>query len=675
MAEKRKIPIEIKAKFEKLTELIERYRHLYYTLDQPEISDQAYDSLAHDLEALEREYPELKTVDSPSERVGGVPLKEFKKVKHKVAQWSFNDAFTPEEITEFDLRVKRFLGGDATVTTPTYTCELKIDGLKVVLEYKAGKLILAATRGDGEIGEDVTHNVRTIQSVPLELEEKIDIIVEGEVWMKKSTLAELNSERVKQGEEPFANPRNVAAGSLRQLDPKIAAGRKLEIFVYDIAQSSKKIKATQEEELGELQRLGFQVNKYFKKVATIGGAIEYWREWQKQAPLEDYQVDGVVIKVNERVLQESLGYTGKAPRFAIAFKFPAEQVTTVVEDIVFQVGRTGVITPVAHLRPVLVYGSVVSKATLHNEDEINRLDVRIGDTVILQKAGDVIPDIVSVVKELRTGKEKKFAFPTRLEACGGDGAIERIPGQVAWRCVNKNSFAQFKRKLYHFTSKKAFNIDGLGPKIIDVLLEHGLVSSFEDFFTLKCGDLLSLPRFAEKSVDNLLESINTAKHVSLARFIISLSIPQVGEETAYDLAEHFGELLKLQSAATEELEAISGVGAVVAHSLVSWFKDSEHKKLIEGLSKVVTIEKELVEKKVSGNLSGKTIVLTGTLGMLSRDEAKELIRKAGGNSSGSVSAQTDFVVAGESAGSKLREAEKLGVPILSEAEFLMMVRR
>jgi DNA ligase (NAD+) len=446
MAETFKIPQKIKVKYEKLKDLIERHRRLYYTLDTPEISDQAYDSLAKELETLEKEYPLLKANTSPTDRVGGVPLKEFKKVEHRVLQWSFNDAFTPDDILEWDKRVKRFLKSSEIEIEPTYTCELKIDGLKVVLEYKQGKLWRAATRGDGAVGEDVTENVKTIVSVPLLLTSPIDCIVEGEVWMKKSVLKEINIEREKLNQEQFANPRNVAAGSLRQLDSKITASRKLEIFVYDMAESSVAIPLKQIDELKLLRELGFKVNTHFKEFATVSGIIDYWQEWQGRAQKEEYQIDGVVIKVNERVLQQSLGYTGKAPRFAIAFKFPAEQVTTIIEDIVFQVGRTGVITPVAHLRPVLVYGSVVSRATLHNEDEIKRLDVRIGDTVILQKAGDVIPDIVLVVKELRTASSKAFVFPSHIEACGGDGRIERIPGQVAWRCVNKNSFAQFKRK-------------------------------------------------------------------------------------------------------------------------------------------------------------------------------------------------------------------------------------
>jgi DNA ligase (NAD+) len=672
MLKKREIPKEIKATFKKLTILIEYHRNLYYTLDTPLISDQAYDSLARELENIEREYPELKKETSPSDRIGGAPLKEFKKVPHKVVQWSLNDVFSAEGLIEFDARIKRLLKSNGITVEPTYTCELKIDGLKVVLEYKEGRLVQAATRGDGVVGEDVTQNVKTIASIPLTLAEPIDCIVVGEVWMGKKTLAKINKDRMQDGEEPFANPRNVAAGSLRQLDPKVTASRNLESFMYDVAQSDQ-IPQSQDNELRRLAKLGFQVNPHFKHVESINEAIEYWKTWQERAPKEDYQIDGVVIKVNERELQDSLGYTGKAPRFAVALKFPAEQVTTVVEDIAFQVGRTGVVTPVAHLRPVLVYGSVVSRATLHNEDEIKRLDVRIGDTVILQKAGDVIPDIVSVVKELRTSKQKPFVFPTCIEACGGDGRIERIPGQAAWRCVNKNSFAQLKRKLYHFASKGAFNIDGLGPKIIDVLLEENLVASFEDFFTLKRGDLLPLPRFAEKSVDNLLESIDKARKVSLARLIIGLSIPQVGEETAYDLVDQFRTIDMLKHATLVELESIDGVGAVVAESIISWFTDADHKKMLDRLLKVIIIETPVERVKKNLTLAGKMIVLTGTLGTLSRDQVKALVREAGGDVSSSVSKQTAYVVAGESAGSKLAEAQKLGIPVLTEEQFLKLI--
>ena len=386
-------------------------------------------------------------------------------------------------------------------------------------------------------------------------------------------------------------------------------------------------------------------------------------------------VDGIVIKVNEREYQEAIGYTGKAPRFAIAFKFPAEQVTTVVEDIVLQVGRTGVLNPVAHLKPVSVAGSTVSIATLHNEDEIKRLDVRIGDTVILQKAGDVIPDIVSVLKEMRTGKEKKFKFPKKVSACGGDGSVERIEGQAAYRCVNKNSFTQQKRKFEYFVSKKAFNIDGLGPQIIEKLLEHNLISEFDDIFTLKKGDLLELEGFAEKSADSLLTEIENAKKVELAQFLISLSIDQVGEETAYDLAEYFGTLKNIQNASKEELEGIEGIGGVVAHSIFNWFKDKNNKALIKRLLRYVKIHEGLafVQKYEGKAFVGKTLVLTGTLSGLSRDEAKSKIRSLGGNISSAVSKETDYVVVGENPGSKYDDAQKLSIKILNEDEFIELI--
>ncbi len=454
----------------------------------------------------------------------------------------------------------------------------------------------------------------------------------------------------------------------------MVASRKLEVFTYDIARYER-MSDTQMEELEELRRLGFKVNPHFDLVCDMAEVIEYWKKWQKKSKHEDYWVDGVVVKVNERKYQEALGYTGKAPRFAIAFKFPAEQVTTIVEDIVLQVGRTGVLTPVAHLRPVSVAGSTVSRATLHNEDEIKRLDVRVGDTVILQKAGDVIPDIVSVVKEMRTGKEKAFHFPTHVPACGGDGRIERMPGEAAFRCVNKNSFEQNKRKLYHFVSKHAFDIEHMGPKNIDLLLENGLITNFDDIFSLKRGDLLSLPRFAEKSADNLLQAIEEKKSIPLSRFIVSLSVPNVGEETAEDLAEHFGTLEKIENAKIEELENISGIGGVVAQSVFDWFREKENKDLINRLLRHISLSRFDLdsEKRVTFPLAGKSFVLTGTLATLSRDEAKKKIKDLGGEVVGSVSKNTSFVVAGENPGSKYDKAQELGVEILDEEKFLEML--
>jgi DNA ligase (NAD+) len=405
-----KISDDVRSRYEKLKKSINRYRMLYHVYDKEEISQAALDSLKHELSELESQYPNLVSSDSPSQRVAGKPLPGFKKVRHKVAQWSFNDAFSADDMREFDARVRRMLGGEK----PTYLCELKIDGLKVVLEYEKGILTTAATRGDGAVGEDVTHNIRTIESVPLILERPIDCIVEGEVWLPASELERINKERVKEEEQAFANPRNAAAGSIRQLDPKIAASRRLDVFIYDVAQTSEKFPTTQSEELAYLRELGFKVNTHNAVCATIEDVIRFWEKWKERGRKQDYWVDGIVVKVNEKELQERLGYTGKAPRFAIAFKFPAEQVTTIVENIVLQVGRTGVLTPVAHLKSVSVAGTTVSRATLHNEDEIRRLDVRVGDTVVLQKAGDVIPDIVQVVKELRPKNTGAYTWPTKF---------------------------------------------------------------------------------------------------------------------------------------------------------------------------------------------------------------------------------------------------------------------
>ena len=681
------VPAEVSKRVDLLRKTIEHHRYLYHVLDKQEMSEAALDSLKDELRKIEAEYPSIITPDSPTQRVAGKALPEFVKVPHKVAQWSFNDAFTPEDMAEFDARTKRFLRSSVSGSgksaghaeaNPTYVVEHKIDGLKVVLEYKDGLLVTAATRGDGVVGENVTENVKTIESIPLKLTRPVDLIAEGEIWMAKSELERLNKERAKSGEEPFANPRNLAAGSIRQLDPAVAASRKLRSFIYDISLFSEDIPDTQLGELELLKDLGFKVNPWFKKCANIDEVVSYWKEWQEKMPKQDYVADGIVVKVNERSYQEALGYTGKAPRFGIAFKFPAEQVTTVLEDIVFQIGRTGVVTPVAHLRPVRVAGSVVSRATLHNEDEIKRLDVRIGDTVILQKAGDVIPDIVSVVKEMRTSKQKPYVFPTRIDGCGGDGRIERIPGQAAWRCVARDSFEQHKRMMYHATSKHCLNIDGLGPRIVDVLLESQLITNLDDIFTLKKGDLMNLPRFAEKSVDNLLDAINSARKTTLPRVIAALSIPHVGEQTAYDLAGHFESIDDIAKASFEDLEKIAGIGPIVGKAVVDWFADAGHKNLVKRLVKELDIERPTWLQSSGASqddlpFAGKTFVLTGTMASMSRDEAGEKIRAMGGSVSGSVSAKTSYVVAGESAGSKLDKAQELGVEILNEEQFLKLI--
>ncbi|HEY9583750.1 MAG TPA: NAD-dependent DNA ligase LigA [Candidatus Paceibacterota bacterium] len=659
---------EIKERLKKLKETLEKHRYLYHVLDKPEISDGAYDSLYKELEGIEAQYPELITPDSPTQRVGGEPLKEFKKVKHATSQWSFDDVFGHEELVKWEEKVKNFIRKAGLQNEKLeYCCELKIDGLKIILTYKDSLLIQAATRGDGVTGEDVTHNIKTIKSIPLKLKKEIDITAVGEVWLGKKNLKKINEQREKQGEPIYANTRNLAAGSLRQLDPRMTAERRLDSFIYDIEQASNI--NTQYEEIEMLTELGFKTNTHTKVSKNIKEIQDFYEEWSKKKHTLEYELDGIVIKINSIKIQKALGYTGKSPRWAVAYKFPAAQVTTVVEDIVLQIGRTGVLTPVAHLRPVRVAGSLVSRATLHNEDEIKRLDVRAGDTVILQKAGDVIPDIVSVVMDLRQQNAKPYIFPTHVPACGGDGRIERIPGEVAWRCVYKDSFDQQKRRFYYFVSKKCFDIDGMGPKIIDLLLENNLITTFDDIFTLKRGDLLALPRFAEKSVDNLLEAIEKSRKITLPRFLSSLSIEQVGEETAYDIAKHFGSLEKIQNAKYEEIEAIFGVGPTIARSLSDWFESKDNRKLIKNLLKQVKIEKINVGQR----LQGKSFVFTGSMNM-DRDEAQNMVRNLGGVVSSSVSKNTTYVVAGENAGSKLEKARELGVEVISEERFIEMVK-
>ncbi|MEK7641902.1 MAG: NAD-dependent DNA ligase LigA [Patescibacteria group bacterium] len=673
-----KMPKGTLERLAKLKETIERHRHAYHTLDTPKISDEAYDSLFTELEALEAEFPELRTPDSPTQRVGAEPLAQFTKVRHAHRQWSFDDVFDLVELKKWDEKVRNFMEKSGVADEPLeYCCELKIDGLKVVLTYEDGVLVRAATRGDGEVGEDVTQNVKTIRSIPLTIKNgdagtRVSMAVVGEVWMAKESLKEINEARVKNDEAVFANTRNVAAGSLRQLDPKITASRKLDSFIYDIDEVAPYAPQTQSGEIELLTELGFKTNPYFKVFKHVEDVQRFYEEWTKKRHDLPYELDGIVIKVNSVRIQQALGYTAKSPRWGVAYKFPAEQVTTVLEAISFQVGRTGVITPVANLKPVRVAGSLVSRATLHNEDEIRRLDVRIGDTVIMQKAGDVIPDIVAVVNELRPKNSKPFAWPTHIPECGGDGAIVRVPGEVAWKCANPDSFEQQKRKLYYFVSKHCFDIDGLGPKIIDVLFENNLIAGFADILKLGRGDLLNLDRFAEKSADNLLESIQKAKKVTLPRFLASLSIPQVGQETAYDVARHFKSIDVIMKASVADFAAIYGVGDVVAQSLNTWFKDADNKKLVKDLLKQV----EIIPEEINANrkLEGKSFVFTGTLPTLEREVAQDMVRKNGGDVSSSVSKKTSYVVAGSDAGSKLDKARELGVTILSEDEFMKLVK-
>ncbi len=670
------VPTTARERAQKLRELLRHHNYRYHVLDDPEISDAAYDALLQELTELEAEYPSLVDAQSPTQRVGSVVREGFTKVQHKVPQWSFDNVFSDEELYAWEERLRRHLERlDTTVADVSYTAEHKIDGLKVILEYEAGTFVRGATRGDGVVGEDITDNLRTIRSIPLELPEPVDIIVGGEAWLSHDEFERINKARRTAEEAEFANPRNAAAGSLRQLDSRVTASRNLDTFMYDIyaldvRDTALREPVTQADELALLQQLHFKVNTHWKTFPTIADVVAEYHRWEKKRDALPYEMDGLVIAVDDIALQRQLGYTAKAPRYAIAFKFPAEQVTTVVEDIVLQVGRTGVLTPVAHLRPVRVAGSVVSRATLHNEDEIERLDVRIGDTVILQKAGDVIPDIVAVLTDMRTGREKRFRFPKNVAACGGDGSIERVPSTAAWRCVAKDSFAQRSRILAHFVSKKAMNIDGLGSAIVDQLLKAGLVNTFDDFYTLTKGDILELEGFKEKSAQNLIDAIDASRRVSLERLLVALSIDHVGEETARDVAQHFT-IETLREATATELAAIDGIGTVVAESIVRWFADAENAALVDALLEQLTVVAPAQQSSLA--LAGQTFVLTGTLQQYSRDEAKDAIRIRGGKVASSVSAQTDYVIAGASAGTKLTQAQQLGVPVLDEKKFAKLL--
>lgn len=750
---------EAQKRVEKLREEIDRHRYSYHVLDQPKISDEAYDSLFEELLSLEKQFPEFFSETSPTQRVGAEPLKSFKKVRHANRQWSFDDVFDFEELKEWEEKVKRmvekisktasvaphlsevpdiFYPKERREKEVDFCCELKIDGLKMILTYEDGVFKQGATRGDGTVGEDVTHNLKTIQSIPLELNEKIDAIVVGECWLSKKELERINSERKKNGEALFANTRNAAAGSIRQLDSKIAAERKLDSFIYDIDKiqvisnqssvNTKKNKIdnrlpvtdyahpdTQIEELELLKKLGFKVNNQYKFCKNIEEVQEFYEEWTDKRSKQDYEIDGIVIKVNSVKIQEALGYTGKAPRWGIAYKFPAEQVTTVVEDIKVQVGRTGALTPVAHLRPVRVAGSTVSRATLHNEDEIRRLDARIGDTVILRKAGDVIPEIVEVVKNLRTGKEKVFHMPTKCPICGGPVKREIVGASVPSRspspvastrhplpkgrgesgrsafsaahyCLNPKCFAVEREKIIHFVSRKGFDIVGFGEKIVEQLMNEGLISSSVDIFELKIGDLQPLERFAEKSAQNLVEAIEKSKKINLEKFLFAMGIRYVGEETAILIKNNLQSVIghwKISSPGgiakyfsevkSEQWLAIKGIGDKSAESLVKWFADEENIKLLERMEKLgIILEFERKPQTANQKLQGLTFVLTGELSGFTRDEAKDMIRKRGGDVSSTVSKKTSYVVVGENPGSKYEKARELGVKIIREEEFKRM---
>jgi DNA ligase (NAD+) len=651
---------EAKQRIEKLRKTINHHRYLYHVLDKQEISDPALDSLKKELFDLEQKFPELITLDSPTQRIGGKPLEKFEKVKHAQPMLSFNDAFSEQDMEDWMKRISKLLTSKEK-SEIDFFCELKIDGLAIELIYRKGVLKTGSTRGDGAVGEDISQNLKTIEAIPLKLRQSEEAVVRGEVFIPKKVF--------KKFKDKYANPRNLAAGSVRQLDPKITASRKLDSFIYDLTSDQVE---THQEKHKTLKQLGFKINPYNKYCKSLSEVFKFHNHIQKIREKIPYEIDGIVVIVNSNKIFEKLGTVGKAPRGAIAFKFPGKQITTLVEDIKVQIGRTGALTPVAHLKPVALGGVTISRATLHNEDEIKRLGVKIGDTVIVSRAGDVIPDIIKVLPDLRTGKEKEFKMPNQCPVCGGK--VKRLKGEALTRCLNKNCFAQRKEYFYHFVSKSAFDIEGLGPKIIDQLMDNNLVSDPADLFELKEGDLLPLERFAQKSAENLIEAIGAKKEISLARFVYALGIRNVGEETALDLAKHFSSLGRIKEAKFPELEKIQDVGPIVAQSIYQWFREKRNIEFLEKLKKAnIRISLPVKVSSAKQKLRDKTFVLTGGLERMTRDEAKEKIRELGGDISESVSKETDFVIVGSEPGSKFQKAKKLGIKILNEKQFLALI--
>jgi len=656
---------------ERITELrrvIEHHNRQYYELDAPEITDAEYDALFRELVELETKYPELITPDSPTQRVGGPPADAFAKVTHRIPMLSLGNAFDRDEVREFDRRVRRLLGPAATVE---YVTELKIDGLAISLLYEGGAYKVGATRGDGYVGEDVTPNVKTIASVPLSVrvprEFPAAFEVRGEVFMPKRSFQRLNADLAAQGKPVYANPRNAAAGAVRQLDPKITASRRLDTFIYALDPASDA--HTQAQTLTRLGEIGFHVNPHFRTHPDIEGVIAFLDAWEEKRQQLDYETDGVVIKVNHLGQQAELGFVSRSPRWALAFKFPPEQAETVVEDIKVYVGRTGAITPVAWLQPVVVGGTTVSRATLHNEDEVARKDVRPGDHVIIQRAGDVIPEVVRVVPEKRSKSTQPWHMPRQCPECGT--ALVREPGEAVTRCINPVCPAQVREHLRHFVSRSAMNIEGFGYATLDQLIDRGLVKDPADLYGLTKDQLLSLERFAEKSAQNLLDGIDASKSTTLAKFLFALGIPHVGEHMAQVLAEHFGSLGRLQEAGVADLTAVGGVGPTVAEAVHEYFQRDESRTLITRLLQAgIVLE---AASRADGPLKGKTFVLTGTLKSMTRGQAEERIRSLGGVPASSVSKKTDYLVAGEDPGSKLGQAERLKVPVVDEAAFLELI--
>jgi len=658
---------------ERLRDEIRRHEYLYYVEDDPEISDAAFDRLLNQLKKLEAEHPELVTPDSPTQRVGGAPREGFQTVRHKTPMVSLDNAFSFEELEAFDKRVRELIGREKI----DYVCEHKFDGLSMSLLYEKGILVRGVTRGDGTTGEDVTPNAKTIRSIPLSIDlaslKKAGLPgsfeVRGEAMMTRKAFEELNEQQEELGGKRFANPRSAAAGAVRVLDPNVTASRRLDFFAYYLLVDGRVPKKLHSEVLEGLAALRFKVSKDWKLCQGIGEAEKYINRWESRREKLPYEIDGIVIKVDEIALQNELGFTAKAPRWAIAYKYPAHQETTVVNEIKVQVGRTGVLTPVAYLEPVQVGGVTVSRSTLHNLDEIERLGLHAGDTVLVERAGEVIPHVVKVVKH---GKEEKtFRMPEKCPECGT--RIHHVEGEVAYRCVNVSCPARRRESLLHFAGRHAMNIDGLGDKLVDQLVEKGLVKDAADLYKLRLEGLAGLERMAEKSAQNLLDEIAASKKNSLARLIYALGIRFVGERTAQLLADHFGSMEELAKATEDELKDVAEVGPKVAEGILEFFSEPANRKLIERLRAAGVNMKSERQAPKDTKLAGKTFVFTGTLSHRSREEAEALVASHGGKAGGSVSKKTSYVVVGADPGSKYEKAKSLGVPILDEAQFEKLV--
>lgn len=660
--------VELEKRVEELHKLLHEYGYAYYVLDQPMVSDAVYDQYMKELLTIEADNPDLIFPDSPTQRVGGNVLEGFEKVTHKTPMLSLSNAFNEEDLRDFDRRVKAVVGDSVR-----YVCELKIDGLAISLTYENGSFVLGSTRGDGTTGENITTNLRTIHSIPLRLKNNVSIEVRGEAYMPKKSFEKLNDERENKGEDLFANPRNAAAGSLRQLDPKIAASRNLSIFLYSIGGDAEQYGLdSHSESLDYLDELGLTTNKERQICQTIDEVIDYVKEWHDKRPNLAYEIDGIVVKVDRFIHQQELGFTSKSPRWAIAYKFPAEEVVTRLIDIELSVGRTGVVTPTAILEPVRVAGTTVARASLHNEDLIREKDVRINDLVIVRKAGDIIPEVVAPLTEQRTGSEEPYSMPSECPACGSD--LIRIEGEVALRCVNPQCPAQIVEGIIHFVSRNAMNIEGLGEKVVEQLYREEMIKDASDLYRLTVDELVTLERMGAKSATNLVNAIEGSKGNSVERLLFGLGIRHVGEKVARILSQEFGSLHAIMSASREELTAIHEIGDKMADSIVEFFNNEDVQALIQRLE-AYGINMEYKGRRAAAvsedsPFAGKTVVLTGKLEQLTRNEAKEKIESLGGTVAGSVSKKTDLVVAGEDAGSKLAKAQQLNIPVWNENQLI-----